>query len=188
MNRPLQIVNEQNWERFSATERIGRSAFYIVTVLAFVWALKKIEVIPEFLYDAPEQTADLFKRMWPFDWKFYPDNIHPALIETFHIATLGTLISLLIAVPLAFFAARNFTSNKTLNWIAQFIFVSTRSVNSLIWALLFVAIFGPGALAGVLSIAFRSIGFVGKLFGEAIEEANRGPIEIVTSTIRSRIL
>ena len=61
MNRPLQIVNEQNWERFSATERIGRSAFYIVTVLAFVWALKKIEVIPEFLYDAPEQTADLLR-------------------------------------------------------------------------------------------------------------------------------
>jgi phosphonate transport system permease protein len=168
VNRPLQIINERNWERFSSTERIGRSTFYIVTVVAFIWALKKIEVIPEFLYDAPEQTADLFKRMWPFDWKFYPDNIHPALIETFHIATLGTLISLLIAVPLAFLAARNFTSNKTLNWIAQFIFVSTRSVNSLIWALLFVAIFGPGALVGVLSIPFRSIGFVGKLFAEAI--------------------
>ena len=181
MNRSLQIVNAQHWERLSATERIGRAFFYIIAVVSFIWALKKIEVIPEFLYDAPEQTADLFKRMWPFDWKFYPENIHPALIETFHIATLGTFISLLIAVPLAFLAARNFTSSKTLNWTAQFIFVSTRSVNSLIWALLFVAIFGPGALAGVLSIAFRSIGFVGKLFGEAIEEANRGQIEALTS-------
>ena len=123
MNRPLKLVNEKHWERFSPAERIGRSAFYIITVVAFIWALKKIEVISEFLYDAPEQTADLFKRMWPFDWKFYPENIHPALIETFHIATLGSLISLLIAVPLAFLAARNFTSNKTLNWIAQFIFV-----------------------------------------------------------------
>jgi phosphonate transport system permease protein len=181
VNRRLQTVRAQRWDRFSAAERIGRSAFYIVTVVAFVWALKKVEIIPEFLYDAPEQTADLFKRMWPFDWKFYPGNIHPALIETFHIATLGTLISLLIAVPLAFLSARNFTPNKTLNWVAQFIFVSTRSVNSLIWALLFVAIFGPGALAGVLSIAFRSIGFVGKLFGEAIEEAQRGPVEALTA-------
>ena len=101
MNRSLQIVNAQHWERLSATERMGRAVFYIITVVAFIWALKKIEVIPEFLYDAPEQTADLFKRMWPFDWNFYPENIHPALIETFHIATLGTLISLLIAVPLA---------------------------------------------------------------------------------------
>jgi phosphonate transport system permease protein len=46
-----------------------------------------------------------------------------------------------------------------------------------VWALLFVAVFGPGALAGTLAIAFRSIGFVGKLFGEALEEGNRGPIE-----------
>jgi len=65
--------------------------------------------------------------------------------------------------------------NKTRNGIAQFIFVSTRSVNSLIWALLFVAILGPGALAGVLSIAFRSIGFVGKLFGEDIGRSNPRP-------------
>jgi phosphonate transport system permease protein len=60
---------------------------------------------------------------------------------------------------------------------AQLILVSSRSVNSLVWALLFVGIFGPGALAGTLAIAFRSIGFVGKLFGEAIEETARGPIE-----------
>jgi phosphonate transport system permease protein len=50
-------------------------------------------------------------------------------------------------------------------------------VNSLIWALLFVAVFGPGPLAGALAIAFRSIGFTGKLFAEALEEANRGSIE-----------
>ena len=45
------------------------------------------------------------------------------------------------------------------------------------WALLFVAVFGPGALAGTLAIAFRSIGFVGKLVGEALEEANQGTLE-----------
>ena len=54
-------------------------------------------------------------------------------------------------------------------------------MNSLIWALLFVAVFGPGALAGVLSIACRSIGFVGKLFCEALEEAHAGPIEALTA-------
>ena len=64
-----------------------------------------------------------------------------------------------------------------LNLFAKLILVSSRSVNSLVWALLFVGIFGPGALAGTLAIAFRSIGFVGKLFGEAIEETARGPIE-----------
>lgn len=169
------------WERFTPAERIGRSFVYLVTAIAVVWSLKTIEIIPEFLYDAPEQTIDLFKRMWPFDWGFYPKAVHDSLIETFHIATLGTILALVLAMPLSFLAARNFTTNPVLNIVAQFIFVSSRSVNSLIWALLFVAVFGPGALAGVMSIAFRSVGFVGKLFGEALEEAQRGPVEALTA-------
>ncbi|MCH3833857.1 phosphonate ABC transporter, permease protein PhnE, partial [Campylobacter jejuni] len=70
-------------------------------------------------------------------------------------------------------AANNLTPSKTINMLARLVLVSSRSVNSLVWALLFIAIFGPGALAGTLAIAFRSIGFVGKLVGEAIEEAQR---------------
>lgn len=170
------------WQRFTPAERIARSLIYILTAVAVVWSLRTIEIIPEFLYDAPEQTMDLFKRMWPFDWAFYPKAIHSALIETFHIATLGTILAIAMALPLSFMAARNFTTNPVLRWTAQFIFVSSRSVNSLIWALIFVAIFGPGALAGVMSIAVRSIGFVGKLFGEALEEAQRGPLEALTAT------
>ena len=182
MSGSLPDTSTRQWVRFTPAERISRSLLYILTAIAVVWSIKTIEVIPEFLYDAPEQAADLFKRMWPFDWAFYPKAIHDALIETFHIATLGTILSLILALPLSFLAARNFTSSPALNLFAQFIFVSSRSVNSLIWALLFVAIFGPGALSGVLSIAFRSIGFVGKLFGEALEEAQKGPIEALTAT------
>ena len=173
---------EREWRRFTTGERIARALLYVVTAVAVVWSIKTIEIIPEFLYDAPTQTADLFKRMWPFDWAFYPKEVHASLIETLHIATLGTILALFLALPLSFLAARNFTRNPILNFLAQFIFVSSRSVNSLIWALLFVAIFGPGALSGVLSIAFRSIGFVGKLFGEALEEAQKGPIEALTAT------
>ena len=55
------------------------------------------------------------------------------------------------------------------------ILVTSRSVNTIIWALLFVAIFGPGSLAGILAITFRSLGFLGKLMGEAIEEIDRRP-------------
>jgi len=177
----------RRWTRFTPAERVARSMLYVVAAAAVVWSLKAVEIISEFLYDAPEQTADLFKRMWPFDWGFYPKGVHDVLIETFHIATLGTILAILLAVPLSFLAARNFTRNPLLNFVAQFVFVSSRSVNSLIWALLFVAIFGPGALAGVLSIAFRSIGFVGKLFGEALEEAQRGPIEALTAVGAPRI-
>ena len=167
----------REWQRFTPAERLARYGVYLATVMAVVWSARYVEVIPEFLSDAPAQTADLFRRMWPPDWGHYPKSVHAALIETFHIATLGTLLSILLAVPVALLAARNVTRSKALNLLATFLLVASRSVNSLIWALLFVAVFGPGAIAGVLAIGFRSIGFVGKLLAEAIEEARPGPIE-----------
>jgi phosphonate transport system permease protein len=172
----------RQWSRFTPAERVGRYAVYLLAVAAVVWSARAIEVIPEFLADAPVQTADLFRRMWPLDVAAYPRSIHAAMIETIHIAMLGTLLSLVIAVPVALLAARNITKSKILNLLATFIQVSSRSVSSIIWALLFVAIFGPGALAGVLAIGVRSIGFVGKLLAEAIEETPAGPIEALTAT------
>ena len=115
-----------------------------------------------------------------------PGGVHAALVETLHIATLGTILSVILAVPVGLLAANNLTPSRTINMLARLILVSSRSVNSLVWALLFIAIFGPGALAGTLAIAFRSIGFVGKLVGEAVEEAQRGPIEAVTATGASK--
>ena len=166
----------RRWVRFSPLKRLSRFAFYLFAVAAVVVSLRTIDVIPEFLADAPEQMADLVGRMWPPDWSYLPTTLK-ALVETLHIATLGTLIALVLAVPVGLLAARNVTPNLALNLVAKFIFVTSRSVNSLVWALLFVAVFGPGPLAGTLAIAFRSIGFTGKLFAEAVEEAHHGPIE-----------
>jgi phosphonate transport system permease protein len=87
-----------------------------------------------------------------------------------------------MALPVGLMAANNVVPNRLANYLAKLVLVSSRSVNSLVWALLFVAVFGPGALAGTLAIAFRSVGFVGKLFGEALEESNRGTIEALEAT------
>lgn len=168
---------DREWRRYTPRERLGRFALYFGLVVAIVASLRTVQVIPEFLYDAPEQVADLLKRMWPIAWSFYPGGVHDALVETLHIATLGTMLAILMALPLGLLAANNITRSSWLNYFAKLMLVSSRSVNSLVWALLFVAIFGPGALAGTMAIAFRSIGFVGKLFSEALEEARPGPIE-----------
>jgi phosphonate transport system permease protein len=158
-----------------------RSAFYTVVLIAIVWSLQSIEVIPEFLYDAPQQTADLFARMWPIDWAWYPKVVHPALIETLHTATLGTVLAVVMASLVALLVARNITQSVVLNALGRFILVATRSVHAMIWALFFVAVFGPGALAGTLAIAVHSIGFTGKFLSEAIEEAKPGPIEALVA-------
>ena len=89
---------------------------------------------------------------------------------------------------MAFFAARNTTpSIRFVRPIALFIIVTSRSINSLIWALLLVAILGPGILAGILAIALRSIGFVSKLLYEGIEEINPVSVEAVSATGASRM-
>ena len=172
----------RRWQRFTPAERVMRSAFYVVVLIAIVWSLRSIEIIPEFLYDAPQQTVDLFARMWPIDWAWYPKVVNAALLETLHTATLGTILAVAMASLVALMVARNVTRSPVLNAIGRFILVATRSVHAMIWALFFVAVFGPGALAGTMAIALHSIGFTGKFLSEAIEEAKPGPIEALVAT------
>jgi phosphonate ABC transporter permease subunit PhnE len=171
----------RRWQRFTFAQRAMRSLFYVGALVALVWSLRSIEIIPEFLYDAPQQTVDLFVRMWPIDWAWYPKVVHAALIETLHTATLGTILAVAMASLVALMVARNVTRSVVLNSIGRFILVATRSVHAMIWALFFVAVFGPGALAGTMAIAMHSIGFTGKFLSEAIEEAKPGPIEALVA-------
>jgi phosphonate transport system permease protein len=178
---PLPAV-DPTWQRFSRAQRLGRFVVYLLLVAAIVASVRTIEIIPEFLYDAPEQVVDLFVRMWPIAWAHYPAGVHAALLETIHIAALGTLLALALATPVGILAANRLVRSAALNWFARLILVASRSVNSLVWALIFVGIFGPGPLAGTLAIAFRSIGFVGKLVGEALDETQPGPVEALRAS------
>jgi phosphonate transport system permease protein len=183
---PERRPDHRQWRRFSSEQRFIRFAFYFIAVAALAMSLRHLEFTPEFLTDAPAQIQDFFVRMWPIDKGFYSTSVHAALIETLNIATLGTLLALVLAFPVGMLAAHNLLPVRAINYLAKLILVSSRSVNSLVWALLFIAVFGPGALAGTLAIAFRSIGFVGKLFGEALEESAPGPIMALTAVGASR--
>jgi len=174
-------VVAREWRRFTPHERAIRYAVYLAIAIAFSAALRSIEIVPEFLRDTPAQVADLLVRMWPVDWGFLLSTVMAAMVETIHIATLGTLATLVIAFPVGVLAARNIVANPAVRFAAKLCLVASRSVNSLVWALFFVAVFGPGALAGTVAITFRSIGFVGKLLGEALEEVAPGPVEAIVA-------
>ena len=174
---PVDTALQRVWQRHTLREKLARTALWLAIGLAVLASMNSINVIWEFLWDAPEQMLDMGRRMWPLDLAFYPESVHAALMETFHITTLGTLFSMVIALPLAVLAAHNLTPHAGINLCAKALLVASRSVNSLVWALLFVAVFGPGPLAGTVAIACRSVGFVGKLLGEALEEVPRGGIE-----------
>lgn len=182
MSAAREPLERRVWRRFSPAQRLARFSVYLVVVAALVWSARTVEIIPEFLYDAHLQVQDLLQRMWPIDFDHYPGGVHDALVDTLHIASLGTILAVVMALPVGVLAAHNIVPFWPVNYAAKLILVSSRSVNSLVWALLFVAVFGPGALSGTLAIAFRSIGFVGKLFGEALEESNAGTIEALQAT------
>ncbi len=176
------------WKRRTTAMQWGLWAmwFGIVVLFVFSWQVMTETTIWAFVWDSPTQARDLVSRMLPPRWSYIDRLIWP-LWDTLNIATLGTLLGIIFAVPVAFLAARNTTPSRLIvRPIALLIIVSSRSINSLIWALLLVAIIGPGILAGIVAIGLRSIGFVAKLLYEAIEEIDENQVEAVTATGASR--
>ncbi|AZQ66485.1 phosphonate ABC transporter, permease protein PhnE [Silicimonas algicola] len=176
------------WRRRTAGEALVRWFGWLVGLAIFLFCWKQISDATTwfFVWDAPTIAGDIWSRATPPRWE-YISRLWWPIWDTLNIATLGTLIALFLAVPVAFMAARNTTPSRWLiRPIALFIIVSTRSINSLIWALLLIAIIGPGVFAGVISIAIRSIGFCAKLLYEAIEEIDHAQVEAITATGASR--
>ncbi len=174
------------WRRFSPRQTLVRYAWYLGMVAVAVWSIDSMDLPWAYFKDAHVQALDLMVRMVPPDWDVL-DAVVEALVETIHIATLGTAVTVVLAFPVAFMAARNTTFNSTTWAIGRFLLVASRSVNTVVWALLFVAIFGPGPVAGIWAIAFSSIGFMGKLVAESIEEIDQGAVEAIEATGASRL-
>ncbi len=169
------------WRRRTVRESAIGWGWTAALALAAAWSVSALDIEWAFFADAHEQAADLLERMWPPRWSYLPTVLRP-LIETLHIATLGTAIAVVLSVPLAFLAARNTTLNGFTWGIGRALLVASRSVNTIIWGLVFVAIFGPGPVAGIAAVAARSVGFLANLVAEAIEEADPGQIEAVRAT------
>ncbi|NCC34682.1 MAG: phosphonate ABC transporter, permease protein PhnE [Chloroflexia bacterium] len=185
---PVSLEQDRRvWQRYDRATVLKRWAWWIVSTMVVIgcWQIISGATRWEFVADAPQQLAQLANRAFPPRWD-YMSQLWKPLWDTVNIATLGTLVGLIIAFPVAFLAARNTTPHPVIRIIALLIIVVSRSVNSLIWALILVALIGPGVLAGIIAIGLRSIGFIGKLFYEAIEETSIEPIEAITATGASR--
>ncbi|SUA53622.1 Phosphate-import permease protein PhnE [Oligella urethralis] len=180
-------VNAQTmrqWHKRTPVQNATVFMLWLVTIAFVLWTFQVMtqDTIWAFVMDAPRQMQDIGGRMFPPNWQSMKELWWP-LWETLNIATLGTLLGAILAVPVAFLAARNTTPSAVLlRPLALLIIVSSRSINSLIWALLLVSILGPGVLAGIIAIALRSIGFIGKLLYESIEEIRQEPVEAIIAT------
>lgn len=108
------------------------------------------------------------------------------MIETIFIGMMATFFGIVLSLPVSFLAARNLMSGNPFTlgiyYVIRGILNVIRSIEPLIWAIIFIIVVGLGPWAGILALTLHSIAALGKLFSEAIESINPGPIEAVQAT------
>ena len=111
-----------------------------------------------------------------------------ALGQTLSIAFVGTLLASLLSLPLGFLAARNVVANRVVHVLARRALDTVRSVDVLVWALIWINVVGLGPFAGALAIACADCGALAKLMSEAIETADRRAVDGVLSSGGGRLM
>ena len=162
-----------NWARRGGFIALGLYALY---------ALSTLEITLDRFIRGLGQGATFLARMWP-------PNLEPSkltllsqgMIESIQIAVLATFAGVLLSLPLGLLAARNLVP-AGVSWLARGVIALCRSFHPVIVAILFVKAVGFGALAGILALIVASMGFISKLFAEAIEEMNLKQVEAVRAT------
>ena len=159
------------WGTRLATVGVIVYAIYATTQLDFSWARFETGI---------GNGGRFLARMFPPDFKRW-DVLLQGIVESLQIAALASALGIAISLPLGVLGARNLMPSW-ITWPVRSIVALARTLHPVIVAILFVKAVGFGALAGILSLAVASIGFIGKLFTEAIEEISMKQIEAVRAT------
>ncbi|MGZ4030932.1 MAG: phosphonate ABC transporter, permease protein PhnE [Tumebacillaceae bacterium] len=174
---------------------VGSTIKNVITVLVilavYVWASSGMNMDWGKFFESIPAVKLIMSGVFHPEWSFIPapeEGVIDSMIVTLEIAILGTSIASILAVPFGFLAARNlYIKHKWISWLGKRILNVIRTLPELIIAIIFIVAVGPGPFAGVLAIGFHSIGMVGKLYSEAIENMDEGPIEAMTAAGASRI-
>jgi phosphonate transport system permease protein len=187
--RDLQGLRARHREVFAPDWR-RRTALLAGIILALVLAAYgfwRLDFSLTRLGSGLGQIAQMVSLMFPPS----PGNRLPlylqALTETLAIALLGTLTAAVLAFPVGFLAAKNVVPNIFAHFAVRRVLDVFRGVDVLIWALIFINVVGLGPFAGILAITASDFGSFGKLFSEAIEAADRRPVEGVIASGGTRL-
>ena len=167
--------------------RAKQAAIWAVAAIAVLWFTgAQIGMNPIALVKGVPFMADFFSRMFPPDLTHLP-LLKDATIETLQIAVWGTLIAILMSIPLALLGAKNTTPHPVVFHVTRMFLNALRAINELVFALIFVSAVGLGPFAGVLAIALHATGMLAKFCAEEIEGVDKGPIEAMQATGAGRL-
>lgn len=188
----LDAVRGRHPEHFQRFDR-GRQTIVAGAAAAFallVFAMAELGFFDGKLIAGVGRLVEITSLMLPPDPKDWAHAriFASALLETVAISLIGTLAAAMLALPLAFLAARNITAQRVVRFLSRRSLDTIRSVDILVWALIWVNVVGLGPFAGALAIMTADIGTFGKLFSEAIEAADRKPVEGIVSAGGGKLL
>jgi phosphonate transport system permease protein len=160
---------------------------YLLIIITFITGFYVSEVsLKEFLSDSGLQGARrIFTALFHPNWGIFQEGLFAA-IETIYMAFIATAIAIPIAFILGFFAARNLMNGSrfslTVYRVLRAFLNISRSIEPLVWAIIFSVWVGIGPFSGMLALCLHSISSLTKLYSEQIESVEDGPIEAITAT------
>ncbi len=171
----VRVAQVAVWRRRS---RAVRYTAYFAVAAAVIWSIEAIVIADtDWSRILTGTLLETLRGFLDLDFSILPGIVQPT-IETVLMATLATLAGLVLAIPVAWLGASNITPLGAFSYgIGRTLMTLSRSVHEIVWALIFVSAVGLGALAGVLAMAVRSVGFISKTIAEAIEDVDPKPIE-----------
>ncbi len=170
--RNRRLVRAAGWGALTAAvlwfagSQIGMNPFAIARGIPFMW--------------------DFLTRLFPPDLGYLP-LLARATIESVQIAVWGTLLAIIFSIPLSLLAARNTTPHLAVFHVTRLFLNALRSINELVFALIFVSAVGLGPFAGVLAIAMHATGMLAKFTAEEAEGIDRGQVEALQATGAGRL-
>lgn len=164
-------------------------ALTMAALALVIVSVGQVAPTPGRLIDGGPAMVRLLDRMMPpnLDLAFLA-RIFWRIVETFHIAIAGAVIGIVLSLPIAWFAARGVGPFGSFGaFVSKAVISFLRTVPDLVWALLFVATVGLGAVAGTMTIVVDTIGFCGRFFAEVIEDSEKEPQEAISAIGGSRL-
>jgi phosphonate transport system permease protein len=149
-------------------------------VLALAWAWQGADIRPLDLWRDSANMATFARDFFPPDFRDWRVYLYEMVI-TVHIALWGTALAIVCAVPLGLLSSENLAPR----WVYQPVrrlMDACRAINEMVFAMLFIVAVGLGPFAGVLALWIHTTGVLAKLFAEAVEAIDPGPVEGVRAT------
>jgi phosphonate transport system permease protein len=175
--RAPETLDPTERHRLERAMRIPRTRFLLgipIAILVLLWSFQGAEFNVGKLAEGAVNMSEFMSRLFPPDFSDF-GTIVALLIETLQMAIVGTVLGAVLSLVVAFGASSNLAPTW-LYYCSRWVMNIIRAVPDLVFALMFVSAVGLGPFAGILAMTLGSIGSIGKVFAEAMESVDRGPL------------